>query len=217
MHPRCPNSVRYPEQIEGSEVQAMMRDLPSSGSPLRKKRDGSRANFRRSLLSRAGLQAGRYVRATAILFSVLLVSLSLVTGADTAAPPPPALVAPAGSAPAVNWVLPLFSDKEGFRTMTLRGNEVRPVGKNIAVTELFITIYSGDAAARVESMLLSPQALFQPKENRASGDGAVRYINDDAEITGTGWSYDHGEKVKKVSLQKNVRIILKAQLNDILK
>jgi hypothetical protein len=101
--------------------------------------------------------------------------------------------------------------------MTLRGTEVRPAGRNIAVTDLSITIFSGDAAARFESMLLSPQAVFQPKENRASGDGAVRYLSDEAEITGTGWTYEHGEKIKKISLRSNVRIVLKAQLNDILK
>ncbi|MBL9200287.1 MAG: hypothetical protein JNL39_07255 [Opitutaceae bacterium] len=114
-------------------------------------------------------------------------------------------------------MLPIFTDKEGHRSMTLRGSEVRPAGKNIAVTDLNITVFSGDAAARVESMLLSPQAVFQPKENRASGDGGVRLINDEAEVTGTGWTYEHGEQVKKVSLRSNVRIVLKAQLNDILK
>jgi hypothetical protein len=29
--------------------------------------------------------------------------------------------------PAKNWVLPLFTAKEGFRSMTLRGSEVKPV------------------------------------------------------------------------------------------
>jgi hypothetical protein len=144
------------------------------------------------------------------VLSCLLSPVPCLPGAD-AAPPPPA------SAPAVNWALPLFTDKEGHRSMTLRGTEVRPAGKNIAVTDLSITIFSGDAASRVESMLLSPQAMFFPKENRATGDGAVRYIRDEAEVTGTGWSYEHGEQAKKVSLRSNVRIVLKVQLNDILK
>ncbi len=158
------------------------------------------------------------MRPLARLFVLVVLALptARLASAD-AVPPPPTLAAPAAAAPAINWVLPLFTDKEGFRSMTLRGTEVRPAGRNIAVTDLNITIFSGDAASRVESMLLSPAAVFQPKENRASGDGAVRYISDEAEITGTGWSYDHSPTVKKVSLQKNVRIILRAQLNDILK
>lgn len=118
-------------------------------------------------------------------------------------------------APATNWVLPIFTDKEGFRSMTLRGSEVRPGGTSIAVTDLNITIFSGDAHAQVDSILLSPAAVFLPKENRASGDKAVRFIRDDIEVTGVGWTYDH--TAKKVSLQHNVRVTFRAQLNDILK
>jgi hypothetical protein len=124
---------------------------------------------------------------------------------------PPAVV----SAPAVNWVLPIFTDKEGFRSMTLRGSEVRAAGRDIVVTDLSITIFSGDAAAQVDSMLLSPTAVFSPKENRARGDNPVRFIRDDVEVTGVGWTYDH--TAKKVSLQHNVRVTFTAQINDILK
>jgi hypothetical protein len=146
----------------------------------------------------------------------------------------PASAPPASPAPAVNWVLPIFSDKEGFRSMTLRGSEVRfvndqetvpamtlrgseirPAGKSVAVTDLSITIFSGDANARVDTILLSPAAVFSPKDNRASGESAVRLIRDDIEVTGVGWTYDHD--AKKVSLQQNVRVTFRAQLNDILK
>jgi len=122
---------------------------------------------------------------------------------------------PTFSSPAVNWVLPIFTDKEGFRSMTLRGSEVRPIGRSIAVTDLSITIFSGDAATTVDSMLLSPSAVFLPKENLARGDKSVRFIRDDIEVTGVGWTYDHA--AKKVSLQQNVRVTFRAQLNDILK
>lgn len=140
----------------------------------------------------------------AILFLLLLGCGSLVRGAE---PEPPA--------PAVNWVLPIFTDKEGYRSMTLRGSEVRPSKKSIAVTDLSITIFSGDADAKVDSILLSREANFVPKENRASGEKAVRYIRDDIEVTGTGWTYDH--TAKKVSLRENVRVTFSSQLNDILK
>jgi len=132
--------------------------------------------------------------------------------------PAPAATPPAVgemTAPAINWVLPIFTDKEGFRSMTLRGSEVRPVGRSIAVTDLSITIFSGDAATAIDSMLLSPSAVFLPKEHRAAGDKSVRFIRDDIEVTGVGWTYDH--TAKKVSLQQNVRVTFRAQLNDILK
>ena len=133
----------------------------------------------------------------------------------------PALT-PVTPAPAVNWVLPLFTDKEGHRSMTLRGSEVTLRGstagagdRNIVVTDLSITIFSGDAKAEVDTILLSPSAVFSPKENRASGEKAVRLIRDDVEVKGVGWTYDHA--TKKVSLQQDVRVTFRTQLNDILK
>jgi hypothetical protein len=127
----------------------------------------------------------------------------------------PAATGASGAAPAINWVLPLFTDKEGYRSMTLRGSEVRPIGKSIGVTDLSITIFSGEADAQVDTILLSPEAVFSPKENLAHGDKAVRLIRDDVEVTGVGWTYDHA--AKKVSLEQNVRVTFRAQLNDILK
>lgn len=123
--------------------------------------------------------------------------------------------APVATAPAFNWVLPIFSDKEGHRLMTLRGTEVRPTGPSVTITNLSITVFTGDAAAKVDSVLLSPLAVFHPKENRAAGDQTVRYIQDDVEVSGTRWTYDHA--AKKVSLRENVRVTFRANLKDILK
>lgn len=146
-------------------------------------------------------------RRACIAIGVLLLSpSSLLPGGEAAAPAP---------APAQNWVLPIFTDKEGYRSMTLRGTEVRPRGKDIEVTDLSITVFSGDASARVDSILLSPAAVFHTKENRAAGDKAVRFIRDDFEVTGVGWTYDHA--ARKVSLQSNVRVTFRTPLNDILK
>lgn len=100
--------------------------------------------------------------------------------------------------------------------MTLRGSAVRPgEAGSVAVTDLNITIFSGNADAKVDSVLLSPSARFFPKEQRASGDKSVRLIQDTMEVTGEDWTYDH--HAKKVSINKNVRVTFHAQLNDILK
>lgn len=157
-------------------------------------------------------------RPALLLRLLLLAPGALLAGGEAAAPAPTpaaAAAATASQAPAVNWVLPLFTDKEGFRSMTLRGSEVRPRGRNIEVTDLSITVFSGDAAARVDSILLSPSATFFTKENRASGEKSVRFIRDDFEVTGVGWTYDH--QTRKVSLQQSVRVTFRTQLNDILK
>ena len=130
--------------------------------------------------------------------------------------PEAAKEAPAATPPAKNWVLPIFTDKEGFRSMTLRGGAVQPVGANrIDVTDLNITVFSGDAAARVDSVLLAQSASFFPKTNIATGAKRVRLVRDDYEVSGEGWRYEHA--AKKITLQKNTRIVFNAQLNDILK
>jgi hypothetical protein len=119
------------------------------------------------------------------------------------------------SVPAKNWELPIFT-KEGFRSLTLRGTEVRPGGVGrIDVTDISITTFVGGANARVDTVLLSPAATFRTKENLASGDQSVRLIRDDLEVTGEDWTYDHA--AKKVSIARHTRVVFRAQLNDILK
>ncbi len=118
--------------------------------------------------------------------------------------------------PAKNWVLPLFTDKEGFRSMTLRGSEAHAVGANrLDITDLQITTFSGDAAARPDTILLSQSAHFFANEKRATGEKSLRFIHDDMEVTGERWSFDQG--AKRVLIDQNVRVVLHAQLHAILK
>ncbi len=100
--------------------------------------------------------------------------------------------------------------------MTLRGSEARVLGADrVEVLDLSITVFSGDATARVETMLLSPQASFFQGEKQARGSQSVRVIRDDLEAAGTRWAYDHGQK--RVSLDGAVRIVFQAELKDLLK
>jgi hypothetical protein len=142
--------------------------------------------------------------------------------AASAASAQPAEPAPAAAGdqvvgpPAKNWVLPLFTDKEGFRAMTLRGSEAHAVGAGrIDITDLNITAFSGDAAARVDTVLLSPAAHFFPDAKRATGEKSVRFIRDEMEVTGERWSFDQGEK--RVLIDQNVRVVLHMPLHAILK
>ncbi len=137
------------------------------------------------------------------------------------APTAPATTTPAAAAPAlpnspaVNWVLPIFSDREGHRLMKLQGTEVRPVDGRVAITNLMITTFTGDARAAVDSILLSPRAVFSPTDHTARGEQTVRFIQDDVEVTGTRWAYDHA--AKKVSLEGDVRVTFRARITDILR
>ena len=117
--------------------------------------------------------------------------------------------------PARNWALPLFS-KEGYHTLTLRGSSATPVGTDrIDVSDINITVFSGDASAKVETVVLSPAATFLFNERFAKGPTEVRLIRDDLEVSGAGWSYDFREK--KVSIARNTRVVFYSALPDILK
>jgi hypothetical protein len=137
--------------------------------------------------------------------------------APAAAPPTtaPAAAPAMPNSPAVNWVLPIFSDREGHRLMKLQGTEVRPVDGRIAITNLMITTFTGEARAAVDSILLSPSAVFSPQDHTARGEQTVRFIQDDVEVTGTRWAYDHA--AKKVSLEGDVRVTFRARITDILR
>jgi hypothetical protein len=133
----------------------------------------------------------------------------------TAATSAPVAAQALPDSPAVNWVLPIFSDKEGHRLMKLQGTEVRPVDGRIAITNLMITTFTGDSRAAVDSILLSPRAVFSPQNHTARGEQTVRFIQDDVEVTGTRWAYDHA--AKKVSLEGDVRVTFRARITDILR
>lgn len=140
----------------------------------------------------------------------LLWSLLLLAGLARAASPEPAPVV------AKNWSLPLFT-KEGHRTMTLRGSEARTVtASRIDITDLNITTFTGDASAKVESILLCRElASFFPVAKLVRGTAEVRLVRDEVEITGEQWTYDHA--AKKVSIARHTRVIFQAQLPDLLK
>lgn len=128
---------------------------------------------------------------------------------------PPLAFAAAVTAPAKNWVLPLFT-KEGHRSMTARGSEARATADHqFEVVDLNLTLFTGDVSMKVDTIILSPSATFLPDEQRAFGENFVRFIRDDVEASGRRWSYHHREK--KISLTGDVRITFQAELTDLLR
>ena len=100
--------------------------------------------------------------------------------------------------------------------MTVRGARASfPSANEVDVVDLDLTVFSGDAAKSVETVIRSPAATFLPKENLARGDVGVRVIRDDLEASGIHWVYDHAEK--KVSLTGRVRIVFNAEFKGLLK
>jgi hypothetical protein len=117
--------------------------------------------------------------------------------------------------PARNWTLPLFT-KEGYRQATLRGDEVRSVSSDrFDAKGMNVTVFSGGADARVDSVLVSPEATFLLNEKVAQGDKAVRLVRDDVDVRGEGWSYNYAEK--KVLIYHHTHVVFHSALPDILK
>jgi hypothetical protein len=117
--------------------------------------------------------------------------------------------------PANNWVLPLFT-KEGYRQMTIRGDQVRPLSADrVDIKGLNVTVFDGTPEARVDSVILSPQATFLIGRKFAKGEEGVRVVRDDIEVTGEGWSYDYTQKT--VLISRKAHVVFRAALPDILK
>ena len=117
--------------------------------------------------------------------------------------------------PIVNFRLPTFTP-DGHRSWLIRGSEAVVREQNlIDVHELALTIFTGDASDRIETMILSPVAQVAPNDQLARGPQSIRLINDALEATGTGWEYIYREK--KVSLHRSVRVTIHGELKDLLK
>lgn len=116
--------------------------------------------------------------------------------------------------PIINFRLPDFTP-EGHRSWLVRGTEARyATGGLVDIRELNLTIFTGDADGRVETLILSPSAQIRLTDRQVSGKESIRIINDRFEATGHDWSYDHD--AKKVSITRNVRVVLHTRLKDIL-
>ncbi len=116
-------------------------------------------------------------------------------------------------APIVNFRIPTFN-RQNFRSWLLSGAEGHYLGPNeLAVTNLSLTVFSGDATNAVEYVFLSPMANARLDDGQVSGPGPLRLIAREYEATGEDWLYEHRQK--KISLHKNVRVVFHAPLKSL--
>jgi hypothetical protein len=119
------------------------------------------------------------------------------------------------NAPVINFRVPTFT-KEGYRSWLLCGSEGLYINQDqLAVTDLNLTVFAGDASNRVESVFISPSATALLNVGQVRGPGRLRLVSDDFEATGADWVYDHRQK--KVSIRKDVHVVFHTQLKDILR
>jgi hypothetical protein len=121
-------------------------------------------------------------------------------------------------APIINFSLPTFTIPDGYRSWLVRGSEAWMTGPDlIDVNGLTLTIFSGDASNRIDTMLLSPAARVLPTEQIITGNSTLRVINlhDGFEATGENWRCTLKEKT--VTLARNVRVVLNAEFKNLLR
>lgn len=122
------------------------------------------------------------------------------------------------NAPIVNFKLPLFNDA-GYRTGYLRGGQgIYQNEVDIRILEMELNQYSGDERDEVIGLIESPEALFRyDKSGRssASGPGSILIENDMFELTGEDWNWQ--EQNNQVAINRNVRIVIAAEIGDLIK
>ena len=143
------------------------------------------------------------MRTTATLFLAAALALPGQT---------PQLSAPT---PVKNFSLPFFND-EGNRTLLVRGNEaILTDQRKPRFADVTVTMFARDAANKVESVLLSKAATVDTTTRVIEGNDAVRFVRDDIEVTGEAWRYDHG--ARRIIVQRNARVVLRAELPLLIK
>jgi hypothetical protein len=118
--------------------------------------------------------------------------------------------------PIVNFRLPGFT-AEGNRAWLVRGSEARYQKEGLVdITGLNLSVFTGLADGKVETLILSPSAQAIPSQQVVHGADSIRVINDRLDATGADWRFSYTNQEKKVSIGKNVRVVLHTQLKDIL-
>ncbi len=147
----------------------------------------------------------------------VLLAFSLLPSAFSAAPASKPAVS--ASAPVKNFRLPAFN-AQGHRTSLVTGGAGRYIGPaQIDITRFDLVIFPGDGTLRVQTRLTAPSASFFLENTaapRASGRESVRLVHEnEIDASGEDWTYDHGQK--RLRINKNVRLVFPAPLQDILK
>jgi hypothetical protein len=127
------------------------------------------------------------------------------------------------NAPVINFKLPVLND-QGIRTSLLRGSEARYVDSaHIALSGMQYTTFVEDGSNKVDSTLLAPTADVVIDNNtiKVHGEETVRLIRSDVDVTGEKWTYTHETKnestPRKIVIERNVRVVFRTELKDILK
>jgi len=121
------------------------------------------------------------------------------------------------NAPVTNFKLTILSD-EGFRSSLLRGSEARYVSDSqIDLVGMQYSTFIEGEAGELDATLLAPSATVFIDHNKVKvhGDENVRLLRKNLDVTGEEWTYDHAQK--RILIEKNVHVVFRIPMKDILK
>jgi hypothetical protein len=100
--------------------------------------------------------------------------------------------------------------------MLVRGREAIVASKTEArLRDMTLTVFSGDAEARVETVFVSPAATVRLDERVVFGEESVRVVNDRFELIGTDWRYEHD--AKRILIRAGARVVFQTEIRDLLR
>ena len=117
-------------------------------------------------------------------------------------------------APVSNFRLPMFGE-DGFPEWDLRGEEARYVDeKQVDLNGMKLSVYDDLQPGRVETVIVSPSAVFLIEENRLVGNDSIRVDGDNFQVLGDIWRWIGDEK--SVEIDGNVKVTFFEELTGIL-
>ena len=116
--------------------------------------------------------------------------------------------------PLKDFTVPVFGD-DGYRKWYFHGEEGMLVDEDhFEVVGMLIKTFQGGESQQVDTVIRSSQALVSIKENKAEGDAPIEVISKQFTLNGESWHWDG--KNRKMTIDKNVRLVFKGNLDGIL-
>jgi len=118
-------------------------------------------------------------------------------------------------APIKNFKLPMF-DNAGTKLWDLRGEEAKYISQDrVDLFTMHLKVFKTDGSGALQIEIESPQATVFANQHLVTGSDSIRIHNDDFEISGRNYTWKGREQ--NVTIREDVRVVFKAQLQDILK
>ena len=122
----------------------------------------------------------------------------------------------APDAPVLDFKLPMFGQKNGYKIWELRGREGRYVNEErIDVVGMELRLFSGKADLKVHTTIESPAATMLVSQSQALGKSEIKIIGNQFQIEGEDWKWTGSART--ITVDKNVRVSFRQGLAGILK